>query len=518
MAAPPSRKKSSSSSSGRRDRISGLPDDVLGHVLSYLPNKEAGRAAALGHRWRDIFCSVHTISFEEEEGEREEDWYTYFLEAEEQRSCSVQLIDTISAALLRRRRRYGSAATSLPVPLRSLRFAFDRYDNWDKAAVDQWLFDVLRHAEKELHLDLRFFIGPICPREDDDEKGSDNEDWGYVLPRRLYSCTVVRTLCIGHCKLNLPEAINLPFLETLRLTGILGDDSGETIQKFISGCPRIADLTLETNRSLKKVFVLDKCLRRFALRCCHDLMKVSIDASELRSMDYSGAVPEESLLSLHGSPAISSCTVKFCKVTPTKSEFTRFRRFLKKVSPSKHLPLHHRGLDTRFFAVFPSFPTLTRLELHGPIRNSDAVDAVRRILEQTPNLEVLSLDMDDRERREKEEEEEEEAMYPERFNRRGVDDDQEQYHKSSDDPVELKVPNRLSFSIRCLRRRVKDINMDSYRCDVQHRVLASLLFRNALVLERMCVGFVKKGSSKLQAELTKEIESWLVGKPEKSFK
>ncbi|XBJ04938.1 hypothetical protein VPH35_023799 [Triticum aestivum] len=295
--APPSRKKRSSSSpsssSGQRDRISGLPDSVLGHVLSYLPNKEAGRAAALGRRWRDIFCSVHTISFEEEEGERETDWDTLYYEAEEQRSCSVELIDTISAALLRRRCRYGSTgtATGLPVPLRSLRFAFDRYDNWDKAAVDQWLFDVLRHAEKELHLDLRFFIGPICPREDDGEKESDNEDWGYVLPRRLYSCTVVRTLCLGHCKLNLPEAINLPFLETLRLTGILGDDSGETIQKLISGCPRIADLTLEANNSLKKVFVLDKCLRRFALRCCHDLTKVSIDASELSSMDYSGAMP-----------------------------------------------------------------------------------------------------------------------------------------------------------------------------------------------------------------------------------
>ncbi|KAI5010590.1 hypothetical protein ZWY2020_012727 [Hordeum vulgare] len=522
--APPSRKKnksSSSSSSGRRDRISGLPDSVLGHVLSYLPNKEAGRAAALGRRWRDIFCSVHTISFEEEEGEREEDWETYFIEVEERRSCSNDLLDTISAALLRRRRRYGSTASGLPVPLRRFGFTFDRYSHWDKVAVDQLLFDVLRHADKELHLDLRFLIGPICKRRngDDGEWIIHHEDWAHILPRRLFSCTAVRTLCLGHCKLNLPEAINLPFLQTLRLTGILGDDSGETIQKLISGCPSIADLTLEANDGLEKVVVLDKRLRRLALRCCHNLKKASIDASELMSLDYSGAVPEESFLSLHGSPAVSSCTIDFCKATPTKPDLARFRRFLRMVSPSKHLRLHHRVLDAQFFAVFPSFPSLTRLELHGPIRSSDTVDAVRMILEQTPKLEVVSLDMDDPERRELEEGEEtqERAVYRERLNRRGADDDHQQCHQSCDDPVELIVPNPSSYSIRCLRRRVKEINMVSYRCDVQHRVLASLLFRNALVLERMCVVFVKKGPSELQEQLMKEMESWVVAKPEKSF-
>ena len=100
-------------------------------------------------------------------------------------------------------------------------------------------------------------------------------------------------------------------------------------------------------------------------------------------------------------------------------------------------------------------------------------------------------------------------MYPGRFNRRGVDDDQERYHQSLDGLVELRVPSRSSFSLRCLRHRVKEINMVNYRCDVQHRVLASLLFRNALVLERKRVMFVKKVPSELQAELMKEIESWV---------
>lgn len=121
-----SRKEQKKSSSRRhRDRISGLTDDVLGHVLSFLPTKEAARAAALSRRWRHVFGSVHTISFEETKGERAHDWYTYYVQALERKSCSTELLDDVNAALLCHRRCAG-----LPVPPRSLRFAFDKWHWW----------------------------------------------------------------------------------------------------------------------------------------------------------------------------------------------------------------------------------------------------------------------------------------------------------------------------------------------------------------------------------------------------
>jgi hypothetical protein len=362
--------RTTKSPSKRRDRISDLPDGVLGHVLSFLPTKEAGRAAILGRRWRDIFCNVHTISFEEVEGERADDWYTYFCEATDKRSCSGVLLDCISSALLRRRNRCASTgASGLPVPLHSFHVAFDSCHGWDQVAVDQWLFDVLRQSGKdEVHLDLRFRIGPICKRrqdDDDDDKRETKEDygWRYSLPRSLFSCAAVRTLCLSYCELNSPDTVDLPFLETLRLTGIRGD-SGD-IQRLVWSCPRLIDLTLEANNRLKKFTVLDKCLRRFALRCCHNITKVIIDASELRSLEYIGAVPEESLMSLSASPGLASCTIRFCRVRPKESEFIAFRRFLEKVSDSKHLRLHHGGLESGFFTAFPSFSSLKRLELQG---------------------------------------------------------------------------------------------------------------------------------------------------------
>ncbi|XP_044335684.1 F-box/LRR-repeat protein At4g14103-like [Triticum aestivum] len=397
-AAPPAPKRKGTSS-GIRDRLSDLPDALLGHVLSFLPNKEAGRAAGLSRRWRDVFCNVHAVSFGERPGARATDWTTFYHEADEKKSCSAALLDDVCSALLCRRRTAGHH-----VPLRSFRFAFDRCHHWNFVHVDQWLSYALRHGDQELHLDLRFKIAPICDDKAVDS-GTDNTDdedgssklrrrWVYVLPRRLFTCRVIRTLCVAYCRLILPAAVNLPLLETLSITAP-HSDGGRSIQRLISSCPRLVDLTLEAVHRLKRVSVLDQCLRRFALRCCHNLKSVDIDASELRSLDYCGTVPAGPLLSLHGSPRVPSCTVDFCRVLPEDAGFTGFRVFMQKISDAKHLHLHHRRLESRFFLGFPPFSSLTRLVLQGPLEHCGAVVSVGRILEQTPNLEVLTLFMEE---------------------------------------------------------------------------------------------------------------------------
>uniref|UniRef100_A0ACD5UWT2 Uncharacterized protein n=1 Tax=Avena sativa TaxID=4498 RepID=A0ACD5UWT2_AVESA len=450
----------SSSPPGRRDRLSDLPDDLLGHVLTFLPNKPAGRTAVLSSRWRRIFSSVHTVSFEERPGERAGDWTTFYYEAHERKSCSAVLLDDVWSALLCRRRCAGDH-----VPLRRFRFAFDSCHGWNKNHVDQWITYVLRHCVRtpELHLDLCFGLGSIC-NNDDYRRG-----W-YSLPRGLFSCTGIISLCLSYCQLNLPKAIHLPSVETLRLTGVSGDGT----QRLIASCPRLTDLTLEANNSLEKVSVLDRRLRRFALRCCHSVKTVDIDASELRSLDYSGTVPPESLLSLHGSPEIiPSCTVDFCNVISADAqEHGKIKRFLEKISNAKRLHLHHGRIPYSYFQGFPRFSNLTRLALQGPIQSPDVV---RGILEQTPNLEILSLFME---------------------NSVVLDG-------------ELTAPDEASFSVPCLRRRVREINMVHYQGDELQRTMARLLFRNALVLERMCV-LLPRGPIELQARMKDEIETWVV--------
>jgi hypothetical protein len=98
-------------------------------------------------------------------------------------------------------------------------------------------------------------------------------------------------------------------------------------------------------------------------------------------------------MSLHGLPeVIPSCTVDFCEVIPMDAEeHDMIKAFLNKISRAKRLHLHYRCLLANSFEGFPPFQNLTRLALQGPLRSPGVV---RVILEQTPNLEILSFFME----------------------------------------------------------------------------------------------------------------------------
>lgn len=45
------------------DRISGLPDEILCHLLSFLYTKEAAKTSILSHRWKNVLASVSSFDF-----------------------------------------------------------------------------------------------------------------------------------------------------------------------------------------------------------------------------------------------------------------------------------------------------------------------------------------------------------------------------------------------------------------------------------------------------------------------
>jgi hypothetical protein len=63
---------------------------------------------------------------------------------------------------------------------------------------------------------------------------------------------------------------------------------------------------------------------------------------------------------------------------------------------------------------------------------------------------------------------------------------------------------------------VKEINMVHYEGREAERMMARLLFCNALVLERMCIVLVR-GTFAFQSKLKDEIDSWVVADPERIF-
>ena len=112
----------------------------------------------------------------------------------------------------------------------------------------------------------------------------------------------------------------------------------------------------------------------------------------------------------------------------------------------------------------PPFNWMTLLVLQGHVESRVFMAVLHDILQQAPNLEVLSLYMAAKER--------------------------PPIEKGTDAVV--VVPDEASFSTTCLQLRLKEINMVHYEGNETQRLLARLLFRNATVLETLCVVFSRE--------------------------
>ncbi|XP_039840990.1 uncharacterized protein LOC120700838 [Panicum virgatum] len=417
-------------SAGVGDRLSKLEDRVLGNILSFLPAKEAARAALLSSRWRHVFAAVHTISLEEPEPPiPDDDWRGYC----DSPSCRPPgdpnapppFSSAVSAAIIARQRRRGAA------PLRPLRVAMEDYRAGDSSAVDQWVSYAVQQAAPE-GLDLRLSCRRLpCPgayyelsaeTEFDVRSGSDDDDssssaavstddeledvrlprWEwvqpeYTVPRLLFSCAELRSLSLGSCRLSPPAAACLPSLVTLLLCDV--PDGGADVERLIAGCPRLADLTLEACDAVTALTVAGGArLRRLALRCCHRLAAVAVDSSELRAFEYRGAVPyyAASFLTMRG----GSGRVAYCKVHICGAETSNPWQLVHLFANSRHLHLESARLGSGFGMAVPparssaSFSSIRHLEVRGCLPDHDAgviVDAMSGILELAPNLEALSL-------------------------------------------------------------------------------------------------------------------------------
>ncbi|CAL5035213.1 unnamed protein product [Urochloa decumbens] len=557
----------------KRDLLSELPDGILGHILSFLPSEEAGRAAVLSRRWRDVFAIVHTISFEQPEGERELTQLDddEFYEAHDMTSPNADFTHQVAAALLSRRR----SAGRVDVPLRRLRVSMFRYADWDSVMVDNCLNYALRSATgDEFHLDLRLCGVSTCRRdngdgyydtqeeeddsscdevddidgtdivgsngnghtenynvvhggwgsgvedgmdgtnvvgdnaneyndddsydEDDDSDGTDmvggdgnehmendniahggwgwgveegidgmnmvggnanehseNESdgsdgpdglglgWGiYHVPRIVFRFVALRTLCLQMFSFDDDAHIDLPFVETLYLSKTFEPWTG--IQRLISGCPRLTDLTLEECWTIKEVSITDVKLSRII--CC--------------DIDFCGKEP--------------------CR----KEELLSLRKFLMAFVGSQRLHLSSARLgchiESNSFSGFPNFYNLRHLELKGCLLDDLIVDAVTKVLEQTPNLEALSL-----------------YMSPKIISGNG--------HELEYDTN--LVPNIPNVSAACLQYRLRQINLVHYQGSIAQRIVAKWLLQNAAVLNKLCVVF-PKGPLWLQEMLIRETRGW----------
>uniref|UniRef100_A0A0E0MHK9 Uncharacterized protein n=1 Tax=Oryza punctata TaxID=4537 RepID=A0A0E0MHK9_ORYPU len=605
------------------DRLSKLEDEVLGHILSFLPAREAARASALSSRWRHVFAAVHTVSMAETDADNPTisgyDSPPYRRDLDP--FAPPVFSSVVTTALLsrhRRRRPSPGGAGAGTVPLRALRVDLMGYMRADSAAVDQWVSYAVQQAAADhgLEIDLRLARPPICDRayslregtataaaadqqegvednatgaadddddrqhddnaeddqhddtldnnaaEDDDEQqeardrspspakrsrshspsSSDYDDDDvtsdeqgvrsysrvvhplqreppvHTIPSMLFSCAVLWSLTLGSCGFALPATVALPSVETLLLSHV--NDPASDVQRLVSGCPRLADLMLEACGAVTAVTILAARLRRLAIRCCHNLAAVAVDASELHTFEYRGAVPGSStFLTLHHGDAqrrrgIACCHVDICGEEATsEKELTNLRHLLQLFADdATHLHLQSArlgaGADKNALASFPTFHNLRHLELWGSLPDDAAAAAlttVTTILMNTPELETLSLV----------------------FHRRGGDDDDKPPHRHYEysqnelahqlryNPHAVLAAAAAGAMVPCLRSTVREINLVHYQGGMVQRSLAKFLLCNApAIAELFCLS--AEGPLFTLEQLKQEIKGWLMNRSAKT--
>lgn len=172
----------------------------------------------------------------------------------------------------------------------------------------------------------------------------------------------------------------------------------QALQRLISSCPQLADLTLEECPGATEVTVTSARLRRFAMVCCHNNSGVTLQSRRLRSLRYEGGhPPTSSFLSVANHATIAALTIDVCEDVHAKTprQITAVTELIGRCTNLGFLHLALRPAMAHYSSMFASvlrrLPHLRRLELKGCLGNERSVQSVIVLLQCASILEELSL-------------------------------------------------------------------------------------------------------------------------------
>ncbi|KAK6157402.1 hypothetical protein DH2020_011650 [Rehmannia glutinosa] len=178
------------------DRLSGLPDDVICHILSFLPTKFSVATSFLARRWRFLWTHVPNIDF-----------------ANGDFTDKNHAPEIITRVLLRNKAQ----------SINTCRLNYD--DSCSKHEIETWISTVISRDVQYFDINLNY----RCPR----------------LPQCLFTCKTVVNLTIHNCA-GIPSIgdVYLPSLKKLGLYCVrYGTD--EAVPHLLSGCPVLEELIID---------------------------------------------------------------------------------------------------------------------------------------------------------------------------------------------------------------------------------------------------------------------------------
>ncbi|MQM21487.1 hypothetical protein Taro_054528 [Colocasia esculenta] len=214
------------------DLFDALPDDLIAHIISFLPFKEAVRSSCLGRRWRYRWLELRRIDLDE----------SHFTQSEMRQLLELDGLQPFDYGLRLSGRRHFLDFVSRFVAryaepqVESFRLAFSNpKEHADK--VRAWVGAMVALKVENLELDLT----------DPDEEEPFEGNYGYLdLPEEVYGELAgrwLRTMTLTGCDVQ-PERLGaLHALRVLSLSRIAIARDG--VEKLTASCPLLEELYLD---------------------------------------------------------------------------------------------------------------------------------------------------------------------------------------------------------------------------------------------------------------------------------
>ncbi|XP_056683074.1 putative FBD-associated F-box protein At5g56410 isoform X2 [Spinacia oleracea] len=201
-----------SGSKGGVDKISGLPDDILCHILSFLPTKYAVATSVLSTRWKYIWTSVPILDFD---ASLHQEFYPY-LNIYGSRDSEITFQSFVNRVLL---------LNDIP-QIQKFRLVYKCH--YSAPPIYTWLHVAISRDISELELDFYLSV----PKE------------FIKLPNNFFVSNKLVVLKLSRMPLIVPSVVILPMLKILEIRSVLYLDDKCT-QNLLSGCQGLEELVIE---------------------------------------------------------------------------------------------------------------------------------------------------------------------------------------------------------------------------------------------------------------------------------
>ncbi|KAJ7951678.1 F-box family protein [Quillaja saponaria] len=216
---------------GSVDCISQLPEDIIRHILFFMPAKDAAQTSNLSKTWQQAWNSLPICTFRFDEQFLEENSLLHVGKQKETEEERERFLSHVNESLsILREKKVVVECFQLDLPLCITFYA---------PYIDQWISLVTRNCVQELDIHVPSY--DTCLRN----------FVSYTLPKTTFAAKSLFTLHLTGCKLVkelFSDDTKFLCLQQLSLVNVYLED--EVVQKLLSCCPSIHTFTLHHCRKL----------------------------------------------------------------------------------------------------------------------------------------------------------------------------------------------------------------------------------------------------------------------------